>query len=134
MAKAKFVKKPEASCTRLPNEEQIQNAVRTRLAFNQTAFTTIPEIIAESKSYEKNVLIEKLKTLYPQDPDMFYIEYYYPWAVNGPLYVDCPEFQADIEECEKKRKVMVELGLRYLIMRPCITEKDARMQLGEARL
>lgn len=114
----------------VPRSEADEAMIRQAKYESRRNLVTVPEKIAENKNYEMNAIIWQLKEKYPQDSDMFHIEFMYPWAKGGPLYVDFCNFDDEIKKCEKKAEVMKIIGLRYLIMKPGMTEDQARAQIA----
>lgn len=51
-------------------------------------------------------------------PGEAYVDKFFPHAKEGPLLIDEPSSVYDFEECLKKKKLMEEKGLRYLIVVP----------------
>lgn len=101
-----------------------------REIYRNKEFTTIDQKISLDKTIEINVPIRELKERLGKDnADLFHIEKVYPFARGGKLYVDSPNFPEEIEICEKKRPIMRELGLRYIILKQGMSEEDARSQI-----
>lgn len=128
---AKVITKKAGAYT-APKTEADHASIRQAKYESRRNLVTVPEKISGNKNCEMNAIIWQLKEKYPQDSDMFHIEFMYPWAQGGPLYVDFCNFDDEIQKCKKKAEVMKIIGLRYLVMKPQMTEDMARAQLAGA--
>lgn len=66
---------------------------------------------------------------FPSDPYMRYVDRYYPYANGGPLLVDEPSLAHQEERSERKRKILKDLGYRFIVLKPSMTEVDELMEL-----
>lgn len=79
-----------------------------------TKFNGIIETITQDKfkhvSHEWSGAREK----FPQEKSLWYVDYYYPYAKGGPLYVDQIKNLAHEQELMNKKEAMKLFGHRYL--------------------
>lgn len=52
------------------------------------------------------------------DPRHWVVQWFFPNAPGGPVYVDYPRNKADLEICKKKAVIMDRLKLTYKLFRP----------------
>lgn len=70
------------------------------------------------------------KEAFPSDQKLQTVHRYFPYAEGGPLYVDTPQQHEKLELYERKEKAMKERKLRYLLLKPDMTEMQAREALA----
>lgn len=67
---------------------------------------------------------------FPNDHQLQFVHKYYPYAKGGPLLIDEPAHKESLEIYTKKQEFMKELGHRYLLVKPKMTELDCREVLA----
>jgi len=67
---------------------------------------------------------------FPENEKLWRVDRYYPNAVGGPLFVDEPRFEYEIQNCKLKSGVMKEMGHRYIICLPQSTEIQLMEQIA----
>jgi hypothetical protein len=92
---------------------------------------SLPQSIAESGYYEKNKFIPLLKERFKFKPDMWTVEYYFPFSKHGEIYVESYHYPQERVQSEAKREVMREIGKRLIILGPKCNKGDAMQQLAE---
>lgn len=77
---------------------------------------TVAEQVANDKFHERNFMWPGGKQSFPFNNKMWTVDKYYPFAENGPLFVDEPSQKEDIGPYTLKREAMKKLGHRYLLL------------------
>lgn len=70
------------------------------------------------------------RDLFPFQPELQTVEKYYPHGKEGPIYIDEPIDDRDIEFCKKKAKHLKEKGLLYAYVTPKTDMQSFAMQLS----
>lgn len=91
---------------------------------------TVAEKIAEDKFCQRNHIWPGARQAFPFNSKMHYVDKFYPYAEGGPLFVDEPTRLSDLKQYELKAEAMKKLGHRYLVIKPGMTEIDAREVLA----
>lgn len=86
---------------------------------------TVAEKIAQDKLCQRNHIWPGAKQAFPFNNKMQTVDKYFPYAEGGPLFVDEPTRKDDLEMFKLKEEAMKELGHRYLLLKPGMTEVDA---------
>lgn len=92
---------------------------------------SLSERVAFHRLYERNKHVGFLKIAHPHRPYLWTIDLYFPYAKDGPLYIDEPALQPDVKEAELKEQIMRDAGFRYLIIKPKMTYEDCMIRLLE---
>jgi hypothetical protein len=66
---------------------------------------------------------------FPYEPQLRTVEKYYPLAKDGPLLVDEPSTESEMQDCERKRAAISRRGLRYVAIGARTDVIDAAQQL-----
>lgn len=85
--------------------------------------------VAESSIYTRNWKFKNADQHYPHHPVMRRVEKHFPYAVGGPLFLDEPTADLEIQECKQKALVMAQEGLRYCYITRDMTLEEVRKQL-----
>ena len=93
---------------------------------------TVADHLAGDKEIRKNNIIEGIRKTHPEKPYLWHVEKYYPYATGGPLYVDEPVKEWEIQECAEKVPLMKALGYKYVVIKPHMTIFEALEQMGVA--
>lgn len=109
--------------------EEIQQEAKREATESVMSFETLPEKLAHSRLYIRNHTVKVLKDSFPTDTSMWHVDLMYPQASGSPLYIDEPEFEYNIKQCERKRAVMKKAGLRYVILKKDTKFDEAILQL-----
>jgi len=68
--------------------------------------------------------VDQLKSVFPNDFEMYHVDKFYPNADGGPLFIDEERYNYESRKLELKEKEMKKAGLRYLIIKKGMTEQD----------
>ncbi len=112
---------------------------------NINAFQSVEDRIARSSLFIQYHVDNKLKEYFSRKTDtrfrqnLFTIDKYYEWAYRdeggtrqrAPLYIDKPQNEWAIKDCESKAKACKELGIRYAFILAGDTMDVVLMRLGE---
>lgn len=113
---AKTIKRKKASHTRLISEDESKERKQERKIERLQKFLSIFDDLAQDKLYYKNWYYPHAKNAFPNFPTLWFVERYYPHAKGGPLLLDCPETPLDRANCEMKKRILREQGLRYYVI------------------
>ena len=91
------------------------------------------ERITQGSVVIRNVKFPGADEAYPLVQDALYrfVSSYYPYALGGPLYVDEPKNEKEIDRAYKRQKVMRSLKHRYVIVEKDTNYEHLLQQLGE---
>jgi hypothetical protein len=92
----------------------------------------IVEQITKSKITFKNWKYPDAEKLFPNQPIMRTVDKYYPMAEGGPLFMDEPMYEDDLQICQKKAEFLKKNGHRYVYLTKTTTIHDVAQQLGIA--
>jgi len=113
-------------------------AARIKKADLRSQFVTLAEQVAKSTVYYLNHRIPDAEKYYPIDTDSRFVSKFFPYAVNGPLYVDEPRTEAQMLKSYEKQKLLKKLKLRSIVIELSDEYKDLHTgyfhcleQLGE---
>src|SRR5258708_35142220 len=73
-------------------------------------FETLPMKIAHSRMHWINRTVPALLAAFPLDRKLWHVEFIFPYAKGGPLYIEHAHHPYNIELCRKKAKVMKAAG------------------------
>ena len=93
-----------------PETEFKIQRITPRHTFDSTA-----ERLAKSKTFWINYSDKTLCTVFNNDPDMTTVDYYFPYADGGPLYLDQVFGNYDYDRLQKKNEIMVKNGIRHIV-------------------
>lgn len=99
-------------------------------------YKTLAEEIAQSTVFVKNFYLNELREKFSHADRVKRFDMFFPYAKledgkpTVKLYVDTPHTSLDEQICDKKAKLMKDLGLKYLILQEDTKIFDARIQLG----
>lgn len=98
-----------------------------------THYTTTAEQVAKSKLYVRNWYVPEIKNLSPYkwSDRWCRVDKYFPYAEGGPLLVDEPDGEIDLELCLNKQKKMREWSYRYIVVDQNTKFFEAMQQLEE---
>lgn len=110
---------PDATPVEATKKTVAIKEIQTRRKYHNTASQ-----VAESDFYKKNYMYDGGKKTFPDNPELWYVNKFFPYAKQGPLFVDEPK--NDIEEtmCDKKRSVVEKNGHKYLIIKKGMSDVD----------
>jgi hypothetical protein len=89
--------------------------------------------VAGVTTYVRNWRLPKAQTHFPFNPEMRTVDKYFQFAKGGPLYVDEPTTEGDIEKCKKKAQVAKIEGIRYCYVTITMKLDEARRQIVESK-
>lgn len=93
------------------NREQVFEAMKAEIIGD------VDDLI-ESRFYQMNYRIHEFEQVVSPDPRHWVVHWFFPNAKDGAIYVDYPRSDGDAVVCERKAKIMKELGLKYKIYQP----------------
>ena len=129
-ASARTIKhKPNSDPYALENSRSEQKTLG--LIVRSKELRTVADKLAGDREIRKNKIIDAIRVQYPDKAYLWHIEKYYPYAEGGPLYIDEPVKEWELQECAEKVPLMKKLGLRYVVLKPHMTMFEALEQLGE---
>lgn len=120
--------------TTLPEEERAgdrrvrQLEARERLGDKAKS---LPEQIAGHPFHYRNKFCPELQWAFDRMPRMWHVSLFFPYADGGPLYIDLPVTAEDVVDAKAKQVVMLEKGLRMVVIEQSHGYNDALAQLGE---
>jgi len=116
----------------LPTEEQQQAKRLNSLQARRTLSTLLPDKLANSTFWVRNQMVPHAQKLFPLEWRMQYAELFYPHAEGGPLYIDMPKTEWDLELCKRKYQTLRDSGVRYVYLYQQVDENEARQLLEGA--
>lgn len=116
----------------IPGEQLRGNIDKPALVSSRFQARSLAEKIACDDVCSKNYYFAGGKTEFPNLEYMWRVDLYFPYAVNGPLYVDqlTRVDQRKEEMLLEKKKFLNKKGYRYLLIKPGMTETDAIEELA----
>lgn len=90
---------------------------------------SLSERIAQHRLYERNKHVGFLKQAHPYRPYLWTIDFYFPYASGGALYIDECSLVPDVGESEMKAEIMRKANLRFLILKPKMKYEDCMSDL-----
>lgn len=84
--------------------------------YDAAAFLGLAAKLAQDTQYTGNWRIPNALKHFPTDPILRTVEKYFPYAVGGPIYIDEPTDDVELEQCQKKAIALHEEGMRYFII------------------
>ena len=97
---------------------------------SRRSFLGMSADVAQDDHYIRNTRIPNSLKWFPVDPLLRTVDKYFPYAVGGPLYIDEPKSNAEIEQCLKKAEALKAEGARYAYIGPDMELDDVLVQLG----
>ena len=91
---------------------------------SEQRFDCLSDKLAEDKLCHLNYYYPGSKIAFPQDQKYQTVDKYYPYAKGGPLFIDEPSRMESTAPYLKKQQIMKELGHRYLLVLPGMSELD----------
>lgn len=85
--------------------------------------------IANDFMYVRNTRIPNAVKNYPYTPHMRTVTKFFKEAEGGPLYIDEPTSDREVQECKHKALIMAKEGVRY-----CYIAKDMELSQVMAQL
>lgn len=123
------VKVLQAETYRLATEAEVQTKKLHLAEAKKINSSFMPDKLANDSFYVRNYPIPKGKELFPLEWRMQYAELCYPYAENGPLYIDIPVTEYDIALCERKYETLKGRGVRYVFIKKDADENELRALL-----
>lgn len=79
---------------------------------------SVPDQVAGDTMFFTNHRWPEANKYFPEDVDapMRFVSRFYPYALEGELYIDEPKSLKEVDRCEKKRKIMKKMKLRYVVV------------------
>ncbi len=90
---------------------------------------SLAEQLAGSSMMYRNYYWSGWQQHVPTKAELQTVDKYFPYAKDGPLFVDEPQLDWQIKKCEEKTAVIRRAGHRYLVLKPGMTFTDAQLQL-----
>jgi hypothetical protein len=117
---AKHRQNPEIAAIQIPAAHNTEAQPREPMTEKETKdLIGLAAEVAQDTMYIRNTHWDNAEEYFPVDPIFRTVDKFFPHAAGGPLYVDQPETDSDIEVCKRKAEAMVKEGLRY-----CYISKD----------
>lgn len=91
---------------------------------SRDATKTLAENIAGHHFYHLNYYWPGCKQAFPMNGKLQHVDKFFPFAENGPLFVDEVKAQ-DNRDFKLKNEVMKKLGHRYIVLKPNMTMLEA---------
>ncbi len=126
---AKTIRKRKVDTAHLPSDQEIKEAKTKAYIERKSKALTLAERVSGSNFYYRNWYFPEGKQVFPQHDNLRCVEKYFPFAEGKPLLVDEPRFPYEVDRCEQKKKVLKELGYRYLVIKPTMTFDEAMREL-----
>lgn len=111
------------------SDESASDLRREAIIERKNKSKSVGDMVAGDSFYYLNWYYPGGREAWPQHNNLRTVLKYYPFAEGGPLLVDEPRFHFEFEACEMKKKVLAELGYRYLVVRPKMTVEEAIEEL-----
>lgn len=108
-----------------------QEWVEVKQSSDDPKWRSLAERIAFHRLYERNKHVGALKEAHPHRPYLWTVDFFFPYAKGGPLFIDEPALKPDIGESEMKTAFMLRAGFRFLIVKPKMTYEDCMTELLE---
>ena len=139
MAKANKIRVIRRSKKEPKFDEEIDDEVDAksrkilRVADARKELKDVASRVAGHNLHHADWVYEKCHRLFPHDPEMRMVSRYYPYAVNGPLYVDEVDGndKREVMRAKEKLEVLKDAGYRYCWITDSMTVTDVFAQLGE---
>lgn len=97
--------------------------VEARLA--RQKLKSLSDTIAQDTLFYKNHYYPGGREVFADKKELQSVDKFYPYADGGPLFVDECSRDFELPIYLEKEKVMKKLGLRYLLIKPGMTELEA---------
>ena len=110
--------------------EAAQSAKAIQIHSFNTNLNGVIEQVAEDKFKHVGHEWAGAREKFPFDKSLWYVDFYYPYAKGGPLYVDQVSSPAKENELSPKKAAMKNFGHRYLMVKPETTMADALEQIA----
>ena len=78
----------------------------------------------------KNYPIPGGETSFPDEPHLRTCDRYYPASKFGPVFLDEPFFDDELEDCKRKADVIRKSGVKYIILSKDCDLQSAMEQIG----
>ena len=119
----------EAATARLATDEEKKQAKFKEVIGRRAKYRSVADQIAEHKMHYRNHYYPG-NEMFMDTPELRFVDRYYPYAKDGPLYVDEPRDIQGESLCETKRKHMKQKGLRYIVIKARMEMHEVYEQLG----
>lgn len=94
---------------------------------------SLSDQIAKSQMFQKNYYYPGSQNKFPSENHMHYVDKFYETSPWGPLMVDEPNFDFELDDCLRKKKIIQALGYKYVIIDPHTDLEDCYKQLEEQK-
>jgi hypothetical protein len=112
------------------SEEEAREKRSTARAHHIGVLSRSTDRVAGDKLCIKNQPIPKSREWFPLEWKMQFADLFYPYAKDGPLYIDQPGTLHDVALCERKLRVLREKGIRYTYMKSGEAEMEMNLRLS----
>lgn len=112
-----------------PTEERMREKRAAAAEARRTLSTLLPDKIANSTFWVRNQPLPRGREIFPLEWKMQFADIFYPHAEGGPLYVDMPRTEWDVQLCKRKLTAMKTVGVRYLYISTGMDENECRQML-----
>jgi|SRR5271166_2262931 len=102
-----------------------------RIPVDTETYLGIPAKVAKSTIYIRNTRVPNWQKYFMQKPLHATVDYYFPHAEGGELYLDTPETKTDLDRCKEKVWVMREERKRYAYITEEMDVEDVLTQLKD---
>lgn len=96
-----------------------------------TEYRSLAERLAQHRLYKRGVFMQVLQDKFPTEKHMWIVSRYFPYSVGGPLFIDEPRLECEIEASMRKKAVLEGLGYRCIVIGPKTTYQEAMEQMSE---
>jgi hypothetical protein len=97
----------------LPTSEEKKEFRRKRMVEVEMEFHSIPDKLARSKFFYVNYQW-KQRPITDARQWFYYVDRYYPHAEGGPMFIDDPKTEEEINRCKEKAIALLSEGKRYV--------------------
>lgn len=113
------------------SKEDVPPAQKEREPWSHETHLGVKFEVTRSIVYYRNKKFPNAEQHFPWHPLMRTVDFFFPFAEGGALYIDEPKNLADFETCKKKAPFLMKEGCRYLIRTEGMEEDEAREAIQE---
>lgn len=146
--KTKTARRPAGTTEMTSDPDDLEGVKRAEAARRERAFkkvndqrvmfSRLPDQLAGSDLSFRNWQVPGAMTIFPSERDWNcrFCNLYYPHAKGGPLFIDLPSIDYDVERCERKSEAFSKRGIRYTFIKnnEGLTEGLERLEVCDGRI
>jgi hypothetical protein len=130
-AYAKTVSRAQPVTTSLPSKSDAREARVAAIIEKRSSLRSLPDRLAGDSLCYKSWIYEGARERFPDNPELRWVDRYYPYAEGGPLAMDTPVNEQDWKRARDKEKAVRGSGLRFYIVD---TKKSLEQMIDEISL